>query len=144
MIRGIHGLFYSSEPEATRVFIRDRLKLPYNDTGGGWPIFDLPEGDVGVHPVNESGEPPTGAHDVSFYCDDIHGTVADLRSRGVQFDDEVTDAGFGYVTTFTMPGNVKVLLYEPKYTKTTRRRTPTRATAGARAPPRKKTRKRRR
>ena len=59
----------------------------------------------------------SGTHDVSFYCDDIRGTVAELKSRGVRFEDEVSDAGFGFVTTFTMPGNVKVLLYEPKYTK---------------------------
>lgn len=117
MIRGIHGLFYSSEPDAMRVFIRDKLKLPFSDIGEGWLIFDLPEGDLGVHPVNEKGEPPSGTHDVSFYCDDIHSTVADLRSRGVRFDEEVTDAGFGFVTTFRMPGDVKVLLYEPKYRK---------------------------
>jgi hypothetical protein len=124
MIRGIHGLFYSSQAEATRAFIRDRLKLPYSDVGQGWLIFDLPEGDIGVHPVNEKGEPPSGTHDVSFYCDDIHGTVADLRSRGVQFDEEVADAGFGFVTTFTMPGDVRVLLYEPKYRKRTAKAKP--------------------
>lgn len=122
MIRGIHGLFYSSEPEAMRAFIRDKLKLPYTDTGGGWLIFDLPEGDIGVHPISDSGEPASGTHDVSFYCDDIKATVKDLRSRGVRFDDEVTDAGFGFVTTFTMPGSVKVLLYEPKYIKRVRRK----------------------
>jgi hypothetical protein len=124
MIRGIHGLFYSSQAEATRAFIRDKLKLPYSDVGEGWLIFDLPEGDIGVHPVNEKGEPPSGTHDISFYCDDIQGTVADLRSQGVQFDEEVADAGFGFVTTFTMPGDVKVLLYEPKYRKRTARARP--------------------
>lgn len=117
MIRGVHALFYSSEPEATRAFLRDKLRLPYTDTGGGWLIFDLPEGDLGVHPIGETGGPPSGTHDISLYCDDINGTVADLRSRGVQFEEEVSDAGFGLVTTFTMPGGVKILLYEPKYTK---------------------------
>ncbi len=117
MIRGLHGLFYSSDVEATRAFIRDKLKLPYSDTGEGWLIFDLPEGDVGVHPIEESGGPPSGTHNVSFYCDDIHGTVAELQARGVQFDQEVEDHGFGFVTYFTMPGDVKVQLYEPKYEK---------------------------
>ena len=41
MIRGLHGLFYSSEPEAARAFLRDKLKLPYSDVGEGWLIFDL-------------------------------------------------------------------------------------------------------
>ncbi len=117
MIRGLHGLFYSSDVEATRAFIRDKLKLPYSDTGEGWLIFDLPEGDVGVHPIEESGDPPSGTHNVSFYCDDIHGTVAELQARGVQFDQEVEDHGFGFATYFTMPGDVKVQLYEPKYEK---------------------------
>ena len=117
MIRGLHGLFYTSDAAAMRAFMRDKLKLPYTDVGDGWLIFDLPEGDIGVHPIDESGEPPSGTHDVSFYCDDIHGTVAELRARGVHFDEDVADHGYGFVTYFTMPGGVKVQLYEPKYQK---------------------------
>ena len=117
MIRGLHGLFYSSQPEATREFLRDKVQLPYTDVGGGWLIFDLPEGDLGVHPVGTSDGAPAGAHDVSFYCDDIHGTVADLRARGVPFTREIADHGYGWVTYFTMPGGIQVQLYEPKYAK---------------------------
>ncbi len=117
MIRGLHGLFYSSDAEAMRAFIRDKLKLPYSDTGDGWLVFDLPEADIGVHPIDESGRPPSGTHNVSFYCDDIHGTVAELQARGVQFDQDVQDHGFGLVTYFTMPGDVQVQLHEPKYEK---------------------------
>jgi catechol 2,3-dioxygenase-like lactoylglutathione lyase family enzyme len=119
MIRGLHGLFYSSDAEATRAFMRDALKLPYTDVGGGWLIFDLPEGDIGVHPIEgayaDKVEPNT--HDVSFYCDDIAGTVRDLRARGVQFKQDPQDHGYGHVTYFTMPGGVEVQLYEPKYEK---------------------------
>jgi hypothetical protein len=117
MIRGLHGLFYSSEPEALRAFLRDKLRLPHTDVGDGWLIFDLPEADLGVHPVDESGKPPSGTHDVSFYCDDIQGTVADLKARGVQFKDEIADHGYGFVTYLTMPGGLVVQLYEPKYAK---------------------------
>ncbi len=46
MIRGIHGLLYSS------------------DVGGGRLIFDFAEGDLGVHPAH-GGQ--AGGHDVSFY-----------------------------------------------------------------------------
>jgi hypothetical protein len=116
MIRGLHGLFYSSEPEALRAFLRDTLRLPFTDVGRGWLIFDLPEGDVGVHPVDSDG-PPRGTHDVSFYCDDIRATVAELRGRGVAFKQEPADHGYGYVTYFEMPGGVEVQLYEPKYVK---------------------------
>ena len=117
MIRGLHGLFYTSEADAMRTFMRDTLRLPFTDVGEGWLIFDLAEGDVGVHPIDESGQPPSGTHDISFFCDDIHGTVGDLRSRGVEFEGEVADHGYGFVTYFKMPGGVKVQLYEPKYQK---------------------------
>ncbi len=43
MIKGVHTMFYSSDPEATRAFLRDKLGFPYTDVGGGWLIFDLPE-----------------------------------------------------------------------------------------------------
>lgn len=117
MIRGIHGLFYTSEAEATRAFIRDKLMLPYTDVGDGWLIFDLPAGDIGVHPINESSQPPSGTHNVSFYCDDIRSTVAELKARGVPFTGGITDSGYGFVTYFTMPGGVEVEPYEPKYQK---------------------------
>ena len=115
MIRGIHGLFYSSDPEATRAFFRDKVRLPGSDVGEGWWIFDLPEGDLGVHPVEDPAE--AGKHDVSLYCDDIRGTVAGLKARGVEFTREVEDHGYGLVTYFTAPGGVVVQLYEPRYRK---------------------------
>jgi predicted enzyme related to lactoylglutathione lyase len=119
MIRGIHGLFYSSDPAATRAFFKDQVKLPGSDVGDGWWIFDVPEGDLGVHPVEDPND--AGGHDVSFYCDDIHGTLADLKSRGVEFTMGVEDRGYGWVTHFTAPGGITIQLYEPRYVKTSRR-----------------------
>jgi predicted enzyme related to lactoylglutathione lyase len=115
MIRGIHGLLYSSDPEATRKFFRERMKLPGSDIGDGWWIFDFAEGDLGVHPVDDPSD--AGDHDVSFYCDDIRGTVADLKSRGVRFTQDVEDHGYGLVTHFTAPGGITIQLYEPRYVK---------------------------
>ncbi|HYO58350.1 VOC family protein [Archangium sp.] len=117
MIRGIHGLFYSSAPEATRAFFKELVKLPGVDIGEGWWIFDFAEGDLGVHPIEDPAD--AGKHDVSFYCDDIQGTVADLKSRGVRFDGEIADHGYGFVTYINAPGGVRVQLYEPKYAKGT-------------------------
>jgi len=115
MIRGIHGLFYSSDPDATRAFFKEKVKLPGSDIGEGWWIFDLPEGDLGVHPVDDPKD--AGGHDVSFYCDDIRGTVAELKSRGVEFTQDVEDHGYGLVTYFAAPGGITVQLYEPRYAK---------------------------
>src|SRR5689334_20676285 len=118
MIRGMHAMFYSSQAEALRAFLRDKLGLPANDVGGGWLIFDAPEADLGVHPTDGSGsEPPSGTADISFYCDDIQKTVAELKSRGVEFIEDVKDHGYGFVTHFKVPGAFKVQLYQPKYAK---------------------------
>ena len=97
MIEGVHTMFYSSEPEARRAFLRDKLGFSYcTDVGNGWLIFDLPEADMGVHPSGECGGHglPAGTHDVSFYCGDLWATVAELEGRGVEFDGEAVDAGF--------------------------------------------------
>jgi catechol 2,3-dioxygenase-like lactoylglutathione lyase family enzyme len=116
MIRGVHTMFYSSEPEALRAFLRDKLGFPFTDVGDGWLIFDLPEADMGCHPAAPHGA-PAGTHDVSFYCDDIRQTVAELRAKGVEFLGDVIDQGFGLVTRFRMPGGVEAQLYQPLYTK---------------------------
>lgn len=117
MIKGVHAMFYSSQAEELRDFMRDKLGLPFTDTGGGWLIFDFAEGDAGVHPTGHEGGPPSGTHDISFYCDDIHQTVAELEGRGVTFTTPVEDLGYGFVTHLEMPGGVTVQLYQPKYAK---------------------------
>jgi catechol 2,3-dioxygenase-like lactoylglutathione lyase family enzyme len=141
-IRGIHGLFYSSDPEATRRFFRDAVKLPGSDIGDGWWIFDLPEGDLGVHPVEDPAD--AGNHDVSFYCDDIQGTVAAMRERGVLFTKPIEDHGYGLVTYFTAPGGLTVQLYEPRYTKGTSRKRPAKKAAKKKPAKKKPAKKKRR
>jgi predicted enzyme related to lactoylglutathione lyase len=117
MIRGVHTMFYSSEPEALRAFLRDKLQFPFSDVGGGWLIFDLPEADMGCHPADPAEGKSSGTHDISFYCDDIEKTVAELKSRGVEFTEGVADHGYGLVTHFKMPGGMAVQLYQPRYVK---------------------------
>ena len=120
MIKGVHTMFYSSEPEALRAYLRDKLGFStYSDVGGGWLIFDLPEADMGEHPSDERGEhgQPAGTHDISFYCEDIQATFGELKGRGVEFEGEVVDAGFGLAIHFTMPGGVSAQLYQPHYRK---------------------------
>jgi hypothetical protein len=110
-------MFYTSEPEALRVFLRDKLGFPATDVGGGWLIFDLPEADMGCHPVEKGDGTPSGTHDISFYCDDIDKTVAELKARGVEFTEPVADRGYGLATHFKVPGGFQVQLYQPRYTK---------------------------
>ena len=119
MIRGVHTMFYTSEPEALRAFIRDQLGFSkFTDVGEGWLIFDCPEADLGCHP-SEEGHPEgrSGTHNISFYCDDIQETKVELEGRGVKFTEPVTNQGFGLVTRFEMPGGFTVQLYQPLYSK---------------------------
>ena len=115
MIRGMHAMFYSSEAEHLRAFLRDKLGLTGTDVGDGWLIFDAPEADLGVHPTEEDVH--SGKAEISFYCDDIDATVRELKARGVEFVQEVEDHGYGLVTFFTVPGGFTVQLYQPKYAK---------------------------
>jgi hypothetical protein len=116
MIRGMHAMFYSSHAEELRAFIKHKLGFNGTDLGGGWLIFDPPEADLGVHPT-EGGGPDSGTADISFYCDNIEQTMAELKERGVEFTQAVEDRGYGLVTFFNAPGNFTIQLYQPAYKK---------------------------
>jgi len=115
MIKGVHTMFYSSEPEALRAFLRDKLDLSCTDVGDGWLIFNIPEAEMGCHPADTPDGEPSGTHYISFYCDDIYTTVSELRARGIEFSDEISDQGYGLAIHFAMPGDVRVELYQPNY-----------------------------
>jgi catechol 2,3-dioxygenase-like lactoylglutathione lyase family enzyme len=120
MIRGVHAMFYSSQADELRAFFRDKLGLPFTDVGGGWLIFDVAEAEIGVHPSDEAqAHSRAGMHAISIFCDDIERTVADLKAKGVEFNNAIADQGYGLVTQFKMPGGVVADLYQPHYTKET-------------------------
>ena len=108
-IIGTHILFYSAEADALRATLRDAFGFHTVDAGGGWLIFGLPPSELGVHPA----EAPS--HQVSFMCDDIYATIAELRAKGIRIDGEPADRGFGIVVTMTLPGDLKVMLYQPRH-----------------------------
>ena len=108
-ITGAHALFYSSEPEQLRETLRDVFGWKHVDIGGGWLIFALPPAELAVHP----GEAP--GHELSFMCDDIDATIAELRGKGVSFRGDVEERRFGRAITLVLPGDVPVLLYEPSH-----------------------------
>ena len=108
-ITGAHVLLYSPEADALRAVLHDVMGWDSVDAGDGWLIFALPPAELGVHP----GEQPS--HQLTLMCDDIDATVADLRAKGIQFRDEPHNEGFGVVTTMVLPGDVDVMLYEPRH-----------------------------
>lgn len=117
MIKGVHTMFYTSEPEKLREFLRDKLGFTATDVGEGWLIFTMPEAEMGCHPDNTPEALPSGSHHISFYCDDIEATIAELKSKGVEFSGPVENMGYGLVTHFLVPGDFEVQLYQPLYAK---------------------------
>lgn len=117
MIRGMHAMFYSSEPEAFRAFVRDKLGFTGVDVGDGWLIFNMPEADLGCHPADDKERAPSGTPSISFYCDDVEKTVAELTEKGVEFTGPIENHGYGLVTFFKAPGGFTIQLYQPLYQK---------------------------
>ena len=110
MILGAHVILYSSDAEADRAFLADLLGRPSVDAGGGWTILQLPPGEVAVHPAGTSG-----AVELYLVCDDVDATVAELGARGVAFEGEVSDQGWGRLATIRLPGGGRLGLYEARH-----------------------------
>lgn len=110
MITGVHAIIFTRDAEGVRAFLRDVLELPSVDAGGGWLIFALPPAELAAHPAEEDGR-----HELYLMCDDIRATVAELRAKGVDVSDEVSDEGFGLMSSLALPGGGELRLYEPRH-----------------------------
>lgn len=122
MIKAVHTLIYSDDPEATRSFFRDVLGwLHVEDPASepGWLIFRTGPSELGVHPTSGTYEGQDYSeplhHTMSLMCDDIHATVAELEAKGAEFSGPVEDFGFGLGTNLKLPGAGQMLLYEPRH-----------------------------
>lgn len=108
MITALHALIYTKNPDEVREFLRDKLNLPYVDSGGGWLIFALPPAEVGVHPIDGAGK-----HELYLMCDDLDATVAELTAKGVEFAGEVHEQDWGRQIAIRLPGGDTLGLYQP-------------------------------
>jgi hypothetical protein len=109
-ITGAHVLLYTPEAEALRGLLRDVFGWRHVDAGDGWLIFALPPAELGVHPSEGATH-----HELSLLCDDVEATKAELEAKGIRFRGEPEDLGFGFGVTMLLPGDVAVLLYEPRH-----------------------------
>jgi predicted enzyme related to lactoylglutathione lyase len=114
-IIGAHALLYSSEPAKLRAVLRDVFGWTHVDAGDGWLIFALPPAELGVHPAEGPTYESGTRHQLSFMCDDITTTIRDLRSKGVDVKGEPVDEGYGITVMLRLPGDVEVMLYEPRH-----------------------------
>lgn len=114
-IIGTHMLFYSAEAEALRATLSNAFGLRSVDAGGGWLIFELPPAELGVHPGEGPAFESGMRHEISFMCEDIQATIADLRAKGVQIEGEPEVRRYGAIITMILPGGVRVALYEPRH-----------------------------
>lgn len=117
MITGLHTIVYSDDPPATRAFFRDVVRWPYIEPSAGWLIFSSGPSEGGVHPRTWAGqdEPYDQRHELSFLCDDLDATMAELAERGATFSGEVDERSYGRCVDLVVPGLEPVLLYQPHY-----------------------------
>lgn len=108
-ITGTHALLYTSEPDQLRAVLRDVFGWKHVDAHDGWLIFALPPAELGVHPADAP------SHELTLMCDDLDSTIAELRTKGIEFRGDPENQGFGIVTTMVLPGGVEMLLYEPRH-----------------------------
>jgi hypothetical protein len=109
MISGVHAILYSKDAERLRTFFRDVLEFPAVDAGHGWLIFALPPGEMGVHPTEDDPK-----HELYLMSDDVEATIAALAEKGVVCS-PVVDAGWGLLTTVTLPDGGSIGLYQPRH-----------------------------
>jgi len=109
MIIGAHSVIYSTNPDADRAFLRDVLKLPNVDVGGGWLIFGLPPAEVAVHPSEKNN-----VHEFFLMCDDLNAFIAEMGEKGVACG-EVHQERWGALTEVMLPGGGKLGVYQPRH-----------------------------
>ncbi len=129
-IIGTHTLLYSSEPEALRGLLTSAFGFESVDAGGGWLIFALPPAEMGVHPGEGPNYESGMRHEIAFMCDDLASTMEELRAKGVRFEGEPQTESYGITVNMRLPGNVRVLLYQPLHATATKSKTPRDTSAG--------------
>ena len=114
-ITGTHMLLYTSEPEKLRATLRDVFGWKHVDAGEGWLIFALPPAELGVHPAEGPTYEGGMRHQITLVCDDIQATSRELRAKGIDVEGEPKDEGWGITVMLNLPGDCKVMLYEPRH-----------------------------
>ena len=114
-ITGAHVLLYSSRADELRALLRDVFEWKSVDAGGGWLIFALPPTEVAVHPAEGPTYEGGAQHQLTLMCDNIEKTVGDLQAKGIVFQGQISDQGWGLTIMMELPGTIPLMLYQPKH-----------------------------
>ena len=106
----MHAIVFSPDAEKVRTFFADVLNLPSVDAGGGWLIFALPPAELAVHPTDGGSR-----HELYLMSDDIHATLAELSSKGVEVARDISDAGWGLLAAIRLPDGTELPIYQPRH-----------------------------
>jgi len=109
MLIGAHSVIYSTSADADRAFLRDVLKLPNVEAGGGYLIFGLPPAEVAVHPADKND-----GHELYLMCDDVEALIAEMKQHDIGCA-PVQDEGWGLLTRVTLPGGGALGIYQPRH-----------------------------
>lgn len=110
MITGMHAIVFSPDAEKVRAFFADVLGMASVDAGGGWLIFALPPAELAIHPADGDSR-----HELYLMCDDIGATLAELRSKGAEIAQEVSDQGWGLLAAIRLPDGSEFPVYQPRH-----------------------------
>jgi predicted enzyme related to lactoylglutathione lyase len=110
VITGVHAIIYSEQAQAARAFFRDVLGWESVDAGQGWLIFALPPTELAIHPASGADR-----HELYLMCEDLDATIDELRRKGVEIVEEVTEQRWGRTTAIGIPGGGRIALYEPAH-----------------------------
>lgn len=121
-LNGTHILFYSSDADADRAFLRDALGFKSADAGHGWLIFAMPPSEAAVHPAAHSvGKTAKLAIDgamlkaeVYWMCDDVRAAVRTLAEKKVKCP-PVEKEPWGLRTSIPLPSGGHIGLYQPTH-----------------------------
>lgn len=110
MIIGAHSVIYSTDHYADHMFLRDVLRLPVVDGGGGYLIFGLPPEEASVHPSRKDNL----QQELYLLCDNVEAFIAEMRKHSVSCG-PVQNEGWGLLTQVTLPGGGRLGDYQPQH-----------------------------
>jgi hypothetical protein len=108
MVFGAHLVLFSTDADADRRFLAEKLGMRSVDAGHGWLIFEMPPAEVAVHPAEAPGA------ELYLMCDDLTAEVESLVARGVSCS-PVEEARWGSITKIVLPGGGAIGLYQPRH-----------------------------